>query len=147
MAYTAIDLLDKIIYTGGKNKNMYDDSLEKLQKNTPNYLVIKVISRNLGISIEYYRKLKEETYNIDLEEIDFIIYDKISFLINEFTYKILLDTRDIKSSIRVIFKFSKGCVSTFYKYSRRTSKEWKRHKHKGLWNFRQHNKRKGKKYR
>jgi hypothetical protein len=113
MAYTAIDLLDKIIYTGGKNKSMYDDSLEKLQKNTPNYLVIKVISKNLGISVEYYKKLKEETHNIDLEEIDFIIYDKISFLINEFTYKIILDTRDIKSSIESYLNFQRNVLALF----------------------------------
>lgn len=114
MAYTAIDLLDKVIYAGEKSKGMYDKSLERLQKNSTSYLVIKVISKNLGKNIEHYEKLKEEICITDLEEIDFVIYDKISSLINEFTNKIIfIDTIDIKSSIEVSLNFQKDVLALF----------------------------------
>ena len=114
MAYTAIDLLDKVIYVGEKSKSMYDKSLEGLQKNSTIYLVIKVISKNLCKNIEYYKKLKEENCNAGIEEIDFVIYDKISSLINEFTNKIIIiDTIDIKSSIEVSLNFQKDVLALF----------------------------------
>ena len=126
MAYTAIDLLDKIIYTGEKSKSMYDSSLEESEKNTANYIVIKIISKNLGENIEYFKKLKEETYGVDLEEIDFVIYDKISFLINGFTYKIIMeDVMDIKNTIESYIDFQKEVLGLFISIKGRLVKDEK----------------------
>ncbi len=114
MPYTAVDLLDKAIYTAEKKKLLCLKSLEKIENGTPSYIVMNVIVKNLKQNIEYHKKLKEEIQASDEEEIDFIIYDKISFLINEFNQKIIMpDSTNIKSLISSYLNFQKSLLSLY----------------------------------
>lgn len=86
MAYNALDLIDKAIDIVNNKLNIYKRILMEEDLN------IMVLVRNAFIkecekSILYYKELKRKLQDKELEEIDFVVYDKISFLINEFNGK------------------------------------------------------------
>lgn len=90
MAYNVLDLLDKAINIAEKRKKLYNDALFKTSKNSSIYVLINVLLKNMDRTIEYYEKLKLEAVTVTGEEIDFVIYDKISFLVNEFNHKLFI---------------------------------------------------------
>jgi len=47
-----------------------------------------VLIKQMDKTIEYYEKLKKVISGMEFEEIDFVIYDKMSFLIDEFNRKV-----------------------------------------------------------
>jgi len=51
-------------------------------------IIPKILIKKIDNTIEYYEALKEEIGEESFEEIDIRIYDRISFLINEFSKKI-----------------------------------------------------------
>lgn len=87
MGYNAIDLLGKAIIITEKIKTVYKEIEEK------NYNIhyVKVLSsvliKQLNKNIHYLEQLRKKLSNAELEEIDFWVYDKISFLVNEFNQK------------------------------------------------------------
>lgn len=87
MAYNIIDIIDKAINIAINRKNIY----EGIIKEKSNDSSLKIISKALVIetekTINYYISLKNELSDQLLDEIDFSIYDKMSFLINEFNKK------------------------------------------------------------
>ena len=89
MAYNVLDLLNKAINIAEKRKRTYNEAILNISKNSSLYILINVLIKNIDRTIEYYKKLKLETNTVTGEEIDFDIYDKISFLINEFNQKSL----------------------------------------------------------
>lgn len=90
MGYNVIDLIDKAIKIEQERKNIIMNAMSK-DSNYPNIRLISKILVDQGDKrIDYYEKIKEETKNKDFEEIDFMTYDKISFLINEFNKKIYI---------------------------------------------------------
>lgn len=104
LSYTVLDLLDKAIFTAEKKKQMCYKVIEDLKDKTPICLLAKVFIKNLDKSIKHYKHLTNELNNINAEVIDFVVYDKISFLINEFNQKMMEpDIENIKS-------FSKSCL-------------------------------------
>lgn len=114
MGYTALDLLDKIIYVIEKKKNICDVELEKMKNNAGIYVLIKVFMKNLDKSITFINALKKEIKKTDMEEIDFNIYDKISFSIHEFSNKMgSLDTFNTKSISKYFLDFQKDVLSLY----------------------------------
>ncbi|MDP4178989.1 MAG: hypothetical protein Q8900_11700 [Bacillota bacterium] len=87
MAYNIIDIIDKAINIAINRKNIY----EGISKEKSNASSLKIISKALvketEKTIQYYISLKNELSHQLLDEIDFSIYDKMSFLINEFNKK------------------------------------------------------------
>lgn len=90
MAYNVLDLLDKAINIAEKRKELYTTAISNASKNSSLYILINVLIKNADRTIEYFKKLKLEKDNLTGEEIDFDIYDKISFLINEFNQKLFI---------------------------------------------------------
>lgn len=85
MAYNVLDLVDKAINIAEKKKTLYSNF------NSSNDINLKILAnvliKNCDKTIEYYKNFKI-VYNNELdEEIDFSIYDRISFLVNEFKGK------------------------------------------------------------
>lgn len=91
MAYNIIDIIDKIILISEKRKRIYENVYCDKEKFSSINVITKVLSRCMDREIEYYRKLKCEIEGKVLNEIDFVIYDKISFLINEFSDRLACD--------------------------------------------------------
>ncbi|SHK77046.1 hypothetical protein SAMN02745163_04431 [Clostridium cavendishii DSM 21758] len=83
MAYDITDIIDKAINIANKRKKIYIKIAE-----TSNNDCVKVFSnvlvKNVDRNISYYETLKSQVTNNTIEEIGIDIYDKISFLINEF---------------------------------------------------------------
>ncbi|AAO36604.1 hypothetical protein K144313037_19270 [Clostridium tetani] len=112
MAYTALDLLDKIIYVEEKKRDICGAGLDKAKNDMRIYILIKVMIRNLDRSIEFHKELKEQMLKSKMEEIDFIVYDKISFLIDEFSTKLLApDIFNIKGLIKFCLEFQNDILA------------------------------------
>lgn len=90
MAYTVVDLLDKAISIAENRKKLYKTAILNTSNNSPLYILLNVLTKNRDETIEYLKKLKLETNNINSEEIGFDVYDKISFLTNEFNQKLFI---------------------------------------------------------
>lgn len=86
MAYNVLDLIDKAIDIVSNKLNIYKQILMEEDLNTT-VLVRNAYIKECEKSILHYKELKSELQNRELEEIDFVVYDKISFLINEFNSK------------------------------------------------------------
>lgn len=115
MGYTIIDILDKAILIQNKQVEIF----QIIAHENNNITVIKLLSKILiekACKIrDYYNDLKNNiSKRNDIEELDIMIYDKISFLINEFNTRIyipsitcakeyLLFTRDLTKDIYSLF--------------------------------------------
>ena len=86
MAYNVLDLIDKAIDIVSNKLNIYKQILMEEDLNTT-VLVRNAYIKECEKSILHYKELKSKLQNRELEEIDFVVYDKISFLINEFNSK------------------------------------------------------------
>ena len=103
MGYNVVDILDKAIKIANKRKSIFE-SIEKEKCDiTAMKVISKVLIKEVDRTIKYYEKLKEEVGDAEFEEIDFVIYDKISFLINEFSKRIYVPH---VNNVREYLKFS-----------------------------------------
>ncbi|MBE6067462.1 MAG: hypothetical protein E7211_07160 [Clostridium lundense] len=88
MAYNIIDLLNKAISVSIRKREIYEN-IKQRKYNIPSMEIIpKILIKKINNTIEYYEALKKEIDDESFEEIDIRIYDRISFLINEFSKKI-----------------------------------------------------------
>lgn len=81
--YDIRDILKKAVLITEKRMEVY----HKLLENTPDprlRIMIQIMISRLAQDITYYGRIIEELENIDIEPIDFGIYDTISSLINQF---------------------------------------------------------------
>lgn len=103
MAYNIIDILDKAIIVANKKKAIYEDIGKKKNDNQGVKILSKVLIKEVDRSIEYYESLKSKIWDNEFEEIDIGVYDKISFLINEFNRRLYIG--DVNNS-KEFLKFS-----------------------------------------
>ena len=88
MGYNVIDLINKSIKIANRKKAIYE-SVGQRKCDIPSIEIMsKVLSKEISKTILYYEELKNELSESKFEEIDFYIYDKMSFLIDEFNKKI-----------------------------------------------------------
>lgn len=112
MGYNILDIIDKAMNIAIKRKNIYE-KLGEEKTNIPSIKVIsKVLAKELNNTIEYYVKLKRVIGSIELEEIDFNIYDKMSFLISAFNNKISVpEITNIREYLNFILGLEKDLYS------------------------------------
>jgi hypothetical protein len=103
MGYNVVDLIDKAINIAGRRKNIFENIGEQKSDIPSIKIMSKVLAKEVDKTIQYYETLKKEIGDSELEEIDFGIYDKLSFLINEFNKKIYVFE---VNSVREYLKFS-----------------------------------------
>jgi hypothetical protein len=101
MGYNVIDILNKGIDVNLKRKAMIE-SIRQKKCDIPSMKVMSnVLIKQVDKTIQYYEQLKKEVKPEECDEIDFVIYDKISFLINEFNKRLYVpevyNTRDFLS--------------------------------------------------
>jgi len=108
MGYNVIDLIDKAINIAKRKKVMYESIGQKKCDIPTIEIMSKILVKETDKSIKYYEKLKNEASEAKYEEIDFYIYDKLSFLINEF-YKNINDVEinNIKEYLRFSLNLEK----------------------------------------
>lgn len=110
MGYNVIDIINKAINIALRRKAEYEDIGKKCNKQSIKIMSV-VLMKQLDKSIEYYEKLKKVTSGMEFEEIDFVVYDKMSFLIDEFNRKVYKP--DI-NNVRDYLKFFLGLEKDVY---------------------------------
>jgi hypothetical protein len=103
MGYNVIDLIDKAIKGAIRRKELHENIGREKCDIQSIKIMSKVLVKEIDRTIQYYEILKKEIDIVEFEEIDFYVYDKISFLIDEFNKKIYMPPID---NIREYLKFS-----------------------------------------
>lgn len=112
MTYNVIDLIDKTTSIAIKEKTIYEN-IEKGNSDIPSMKIIsKVLIQQVNKDIEYDENLKKHLANLTLDEIDFGVYDKMSFLINEFNKKTYaINVINTKEYLKLFLNFQKDVYS------------------------------------
>lgn len=95
LAYNAIDLINKAVKLSIGLKVAYKEIGQQKDKNNSIKIMSLVLLKETDKAIEYYETLKKEIEGEEFDDIDFDIYDKMSFLVNEFNKKKYV--REVKS--------------------------------------------------
>ncbi|MCY6960647.1 hypothetical protein [Clostridium brassicae] len=116
MAYNVIDIIDKLNFLKRKVKDIYIDIYSSNPDDYRCKIVCKTLVKHQDKHINYYNKIKRNLTNKQLDEIDFAIYDKISFLIDKYKNSIYLideDHKSIKDILKLALKYeneNKGLI-------------------------------------
>lgn len=103
MGYNIVDLIDKAINITTSRKIIYEN-ISKEKYVTPRIKIMSMVFiKEADKMILYYEDLKKEVANHNPEDINLGIYDKMSFLINEFNKKVYVTKT---STVREYLKFS-----------------------------------------
>lgn len=114
MGYNVIDILDKAINIAIRRKHQYED-IEKEKCNDQRIKIMStVLIKEADKTIQYYEALKKEVSDRECEEIDFVIYDKISFLIDNFNKKIYdKKIENVRDYLKFLLELEKDVHSLF----------------------------------
>lgn len=111
MGYNIIDILNKGIDVSTKRKAIFE-AIGQKNCDIPSIKIMStVLSKQVDRTIKYYKELKKEITPEECDEIDFVIYDKISFLINEFSSRLYVPEID---NIRDFLRFSLNLEKDLY---------------------------------
>ncbi|MGY0373862.1 hypothetical protein [Clostridium sp. JNZ J1-5] len=99
MGYTILDLIDKFIEIEEKGFNIYNTILNMEHKDNRVKSIAMVLAKEEERHIKYYKALKNQLKGNE-EEIDFIAYDKASFLVNK--YKESINVESFKESKEIL---------------------------------------------
>lgn len=111
MGYNIIDILNKGIDVSTKRKAIFE-AIGQKNCDIPSIKIMStVLSKQVDRTIKYYKELKNEITPDECDEIDFVIYDKISFLINEFSSRLYVPEID---NIRDFLRFSLNLEKDLY---------------------------------
>lgn len=90
MPYNPTDLIDKAILIANKQIDIYTQVINKKFYDFRIRTLANVFIKHINDNIEYYEAIKENCRECLEEEIDFSVYDKISFLVNSFYKNIIM---------------------------------------------------------
>lgn len=112
MGYNVTDIINKAINIALRKKVEF----ENIGKEKCDIQSIKIMSTVLAKqedkTIKYYETLKKEIGSMEFEEIDFVIYDKMSFLIDEFNKKkYVIDINNVRDYLKFSLDLEKDAYS------------------------------------
>ncbi|CAH2212573.1 hypothetical protein [Tepidibacter aestuarii] len=113
MAYNTIDLIDKAIDMAERRKEIYRQIAKDNSKNKGMNIIVNTLVKGLDKNIDCYNRIKKyiaQNENV-LEEIDFLIYDKILFLVNQFKKRLM---NPKISDTKSLMKFSVNLEKQIY---------------------------------
>ena len=114
MGYNVLDIIDKAIDIQNRRKIILKSVVSENKAKATIILMCKVLCNQIDEIISYYNELEDEIRDTEFEEIDIIIYDKISFLINEFNIKIYYaDIENAKDYLKFSLNLAKDTYSLF----------------------------------
>lgn len=87
MGYNIVDLIDKSINISIRKKAIYENILKQEAEFPSIEILSKTLIKQIDKTIKYYEALKAETNGEIFEDINISVYDRMSFLINEFNKK------------------------------------------------------------
>ncbi|MCY6485858.1 hypothetical protein OW763_16210 [Clostridium aestuarii] len=93
IGYSIVDIIDKVISIKRKVQGIYKGILQEDNVDQSIKVIANALEKEQERHIKYYDQLKykiENTDNADIEEIDFVIYNKISYLVNEYKNKVYI---------------------------------------------------------
>ncbi|KJR48824.1 hypothetical protein UF75_0711 [Desulfosporosinus sp. I2] len=112
MGYNVTDIINKAVAIAIKRRTIN----ETIGQENPDNLSIKIISnvliKELDKTIEYYETLLSKISDVEFEEIDFSIYDKMSSLINDFNKRIDIEIKI--NNVREYLRFSLELEKSIY---------------------------------
>ena len=109
-----MDIIDKSINIAHKRKNIYTEISNQKHQPPAVKIISKVLADNVDKTFLYYEKLKKEVSDVEIEIIDFAIYDKISFLIGQFNLRIhTTDATTPREFINFSLDFEKEILALF----------------------------------
>lgn len=112
MGYNIIDIVDKAIAITVKRKTIYMNICDDKSTSPRIKIMSKVFIKQINETILYYKNIKEEIADKSPEDINFGIYDKMSFLINEFNKKTYVTKpTDVKEYLRFSLDLEKDVFS------------------------------------
>ena len=111
MGYNVADIINKAIKIAIRRKTIYENIGQEKCDIVSIKIISKVLIKEVDRTIEYYEALLKEINDMEFEEIDFSIYDKMSFLINDFNKKI--NIAEI-NNVREYLNFSLGLEKSLY---------------------------------
>lgn len=112
MAYNVADIINKAVKITIRKKAIY----EKIGQDKSDILSIKIISKvlvkELDKTIQYYERVLNEINDVEFEEIDFSIYDKMSFLINDFNQRLnIVEINNVREYLKYSLDLEKSVHS------------------------------------
>ena len=114
MGYNVLDIIDKAIDIQNRRKIILKSVVSEHKAKATIILMCKVLCNQIDEIISYYHELEDKIRDTEFEEIDIIIYDKISFLINEFNNKIYYqDIENAKDYLKFLLNLAKDTYSLF----------------------------------
>ncbi|BCZ46235.1 hypothetical protein psyc5s11_23020 [Clostridium gelidum] len=114
MGYNVLDIINKAIDIQNRRKIILKRVVSENKAKANIILMSKVLCNQIDEIIRYYHELEDEIRDTEFEEIDIIIYDKISFLINEFNIKIYhSDIENGKDYLKFSLNLAKDTYSLF----------------------------------
>ncbi|MCR3761718.1 hypothetical protein [Clostridium felsineum] len=112
MGYSVIDIIDKAMDIVIRRKDEYEKIKKENNNNPAINVMTSVLLKESDKNIEYYKKLKQSIKDIELEDIDFVIYDKMSFLINQFNKKTYIhNIRSVKDYLNFSIELERDAYS------------------------------------
>ena len=112
MGYNVTDILNKAVTIAIKRRTIY----ETIGQENRDILSIKIMSnvliKELDKTIGYYETLLSKISDVEFEEIDFSIYDKMSSLINDFNKRIDVEIKI--NNVREYLRFSLEMEKSIY---------------------------------
>lgn len=113
MAYNTIDLIDKAIDMAKKRKEIYIHIANDNSENKGMNIIVNTLVKALDKNIDSYNRVKKyiEQNEEVLEEIDFLTYDKILFLVNQFNRRLM---NPKISSSKSLLEFSLNLENEIY---------------------------------
>lgn len=114
MGYNIIDIIDKAIVIAYNRRDLYTKTSKETHRTLAVKILSKVLADNVNKTILFYEKLKKEVTNEEVEEIDFAIYDRVSFLINQFNSRMhITDATTTKEFLIFSLDFEKEILALF----------------------------------
>ena len=114
LGYNIIDIIDKAIAIAYKRKELYTEISNQNHQPPAIKILAKVLADNVDKTFLFYENLKKEVDDEEVEKIDFVIYDKISFLINQFNLRIhTTDATTPKEFLKFSLNFEKEILTLF----------------------------------
>jgi len=105
MAYTIVDLLDKLIMIEQKGCNLYKNMTFMASEIPKIKTVAEILTKEEERHVAYYQSLKEKALGSPEVEIELDIYDRVSQLLIEFKRKIVLPQM---GTVQELLKFALG---------------------------------------
>jgi bacterioferritin (cytochrome b1) len=108
MAYTVIDIIEKMIIIEDKARSMYLSIAEGSSDNITLKLVAQALAKQEERHIVFYKGIKSSIDEEQIAEIDFTVYDRISSIIDNFKSMMSSpQTKNVKELINFALDFEK----------------------------------------